>query len=80
HIFHPDKVHRLTDGAGRRVSLLPINGDAHGVSLSGFSFALKNQTITAGSSLGTSNIMIGQEATVRLEQGTLLCVQSREEL
>ncbi|MGW8194097.1 MAG: thiamine diphosphokinase, partial [Desulforhopalus sp.] len=54
HIFHPGKVHRLTDGAGRRVSLLPINGDAHGVSLSGFSFALKNKTITAGSSLGTS--------------------------
>ena len=78
HIFHPNKLHQLTDAAGRRVSLLPINGDVHGVSLCGFAYTLANHTIIAGSSLGTSNIIQGEEATVRLEEGTLLCVQSRD--
>lgn len=76
YIFHPDKLHRLTDAAGRRVSLFPMHGDVHGVSLNGFAYTLLNRTISAGSSLGTSNVMLGGQATVRLKEGTLLCVQT----
>lgn len=78
HILHPDKPHKLMSDAGRRISLLPLNGDVHGVTLTGFQYPLTKHTIDSGSSLGISNCILKAQATVQFSEGTLLCVQSTE--
>lgn len=78
HILHPGTLHRLASKAGSRVSLLPLNGDVHGVTLKGFLYPLANHTINSGSSLGISNRILKDEATVQLREGTLLSVQSQK--
>ena len=61
--------------AGQVVSLLPLGGPAHGVCTSGLRWALRGETLSAGSTRGVSNEMIGSRATVSLEGGVLLAIQ-----
>lgn len=77
-ILHPAQQHQLTSTAGSRVSLLPLNGDALGVDLKGFEYPLTGHTIRSGSSLGISNLILKDRATVQFRQGTLLCIQSQK--
>lgn len=77
HILHPNKPHLLTSERGSRVSLLPLNGDVHGVTLKGFQYPLANHTINFGSSLGISNRILKDQATVQIRNGVLLSVQSQ---
>lgn len=51
--------------------------NAAGVSLTGLHYPLENGVLTAHFPLGVSNHFIGQEATVEVKQGTLLCLWDR---
>ena len=64
----------ITGAPGDIVSLIPISGDAHGVTTSGLEYPLENGTITFGSTLGISNVLTAREATVALSEGLLVCV------
>jgi thiamine pyrophosphokinase len=74
HILHPGRVLLLARAIGERVSLLPVHGNASGITLSGFEYPLENASLDAGSSRGISNVVAAPEATVSLSLGTLVCV------
>ncbi len=58
------------------ISILPITIDGVIVSLKGFYYALKNERIGFGSSLGISNKIIGDNGTVIIEKGIALVIES----
>ena len=64
----------LQGNPGDLVSLLPIGGDASGVTTSGLAWALQNDRLRFGYSRGVSNEMTACEAQVKVEQGLLLVV------
>lgn len=61
----------LSGAAGDTVSLLPL-GRASGVSLEGFVYPLHDATLTSDMSLGVSNVVDAQRATVFVREGDLL--------
>lgn len=63
---------------GDLVTLLPIGGDASGVTTNGLRWALEVATLRMGRSRGLSNEVVAAPASVRMEQGTLLVVESSE--
>ncbi len=79
-ILHPGREHTINGRPDQKVSILPLKSDAHGVTLKGFEYPLKNHSINFGSSLGVSNIMTGDQATVQHTEGILLCVLFRENI
>ncbi len=69
-----DTVAHLRGHAGDTVSLLPFNGDAHGIETAGLEYPLRNESLFVGPARGVSNVMLAGEATVALQAGMLLCV------
>ncbi len=63
---------------GDFVSLLPICGDAKGVTLQGMKYPLLNATITSFSSLGISNEIVEEKAVISIAEGVLLLIESRD--
>ena len=59
--------------AGQTVSLIPLGGNALGVSTTGLEWPLNNETLYLGGSRGVSNVLLGESAQITVEQGTLLC-------
>lgn len=58
---------------GATVSLIPLGGDAHGVTTSGLRYPLHNETLHFGPARGISNAMKESKATVRVAEGMLWC-------
>ncbi len=77
-ILHPGKTNTITDRTEQKLSLLPLKGDVHGVTLTGFAYPLADQTLLFGSSRGVSNIMNSNQATVEHTEGILLCILFEE--
>ncbi len=69
----------LTGCTGDLLSLLPLAGDAMGVTLTGLEYPLDNARLPMGSSWGISNRFLGKTASVSLESGTLLITLTRNE-
>jgi len=61
------------------VSLLPVIGDACGVRTMGLAFPLDGGTLRIGRSRGLSNVVASQPASVSLDDGVLLVVESAAE-
>jgi len=64
----------LTGQPGDTVSLIPLQGDAHGITTTGLAYPLKSGTLRFGETQGVSNLLIDAQGTVTLEDGSLLCV------
>ena len=62
-------------GLGETVTLLPLGGDAMGVSTRGLQYALDEETLLMGRSRGLSNVVIGQPASVSIRAGSLLVIE-----
>jgi thiamine pyrophosphokinase len=62
---------------GDTVSLIPIGGDAVGVTTSGLEYALDEETLKFGPARGVSNVLAENSAEVHVRQGLLLCVVTR---
>jgi thiamine pyrophosphokinase len=60
--------------AGATVSLIPIGGEARGVTTRGLEYALNDGVLKLGSTLGVSNVVVSEEASVSLRDGLLMCV------
>ena len=69
----------LTGSEGDLVTLLPIGGDVAGVTTGGLRWPLAEATLTMGRSRGLSNQIDAPPASVSLERGTLLVVESSPE-
>lgn len=59
---------------GDTVSLIPLGGDARGITAEGLRWPLDDETLRFGPARGVSNVLLGRQAWVRVREGTLLCV------
>ncbi len=75
HIIHGGSTLHLNGEAGQITSLIAISTDAQGVTIKGFEYPLKNETLHFGSSRGISNMLQETKGSITLKNGTLLCVQ-----
>jgi len=62
---------------GDAVSLLPIAGDAEGITTHGLEYALDDEALVFGRTRGVSNALTSPTAHIRLRKGALLCVHSK---
>ena len=65
----------LIGSIGSLASLIPLGGNARGVTTSGLLWKPDNDELIAGSTRGVSNEFIEPKATVQLQQGVLLAIQ-----
>jgi thiamine pyrophosphokinase len=66
----------LRSATGDLVTLLPVGGDASGVSTEGLRWPLENAVLAMGRSRGLSNEVLHSPASVRIARGTLLVVET----
>ena len=59
---------------GDTVSLIPLGGDAVGVTAEGLEWPLHEDRLRFGLARGVSNALTAEQARVRVRQGLLLCV------
>jgi thiamine pyrophosphokinase len=68
----------ITGALGDLVSLLPVQGEAHGVTTGSLEFPLRAETLYSYRTRGVSNRMLASTAYVYLTAGLLLCIHTRE--
>lgn len=72
---------RILHGSpGDTVSLIPLGGDAHGVSTTGLAYPLRDETLHFGQARGVSNELVREEATVTVQEGLLWCLSKDSKL
>jgi thiamine pyrophosphokinase len=69
----------LAGSIGDIVTLLPVGGDAQGVTTDGLRYPLSDEELRFGRSRGLSNVVQRAGASVWLAGGTLLLVEVRQE-
>jgi thiamine pyrophosphokinase len=72
-LLRPGETHTLAGKPGDTVSLVPLGGHAHGITTDGLEYPLTDGTLYFGATRGISNVLLGERAVVRLEEGLLLC-------
>lgn len=65
----------LAGEAGETITLLPVGGDATGVTTDGLRYPLVGEPLPAGTTRGVSNVFDGESATVSVESGVLLAIR-----
>ncbi len=70
----PDRPLAIEGRPGDTISLIPVGGDAEGVSTSGLEYPLRNERLDFGLARGVSNVLLGIRAEITLAQGTLVCM------
>ena len=63
---------------GKYISFYPLTGTARGLSLTGFLYPLSGRDIFFGSSLCISNELACEEGVLSLEEGILICFETRD--
>ena len=76
--FLINKNCHISGKAGDTISLLPMFGDAFGISSKGLYYPLNNESLESGTSRGISNVFMGDTAHIDIERGYLLCIISRD--
>jgi len=66
----------LAGPVGALVTLLPVNGNADGVTTKGLRFALNDETLRFGRARGLSNEVISLPAMVKVSKGSLLVFET----
>jgi thiamine pyrophosphokinase len=66
----------LAGPVGTLVTLLPVNGDADGVTTKGLRFPLRDETLRFGRARGLSNEVVSLPATVTVSKGSLLVFET----
>ncbi|MGZ8482168.1 MAG: thiamine diphosphokinase [Candidatus Limnocylindria bacterium] len=74
--LHGGERRELAGRPGDLVTLLPVGGDASGVTTDGLKWALVDASLTMGRSRGLSNEVVSPPASVRLGAGVLLVVET----
>jgi thiamine pyrophosphokinase len=59
---------------GDTVSLIPLGGDAVGVTTDGLEWTLTEDTLRFGPARGVSNVLTARRASVHVRRGSLLCI------
>ena len=77
-IFLIDSNLTIKGNKGDNISLIPLYGDAVGVTLENLEYPLNDFTIKKGSSIGISNVMITNSCKITLKSGYLLICKSKD--
>jgi len=64
---------------GYLLSLIPLAGDAIGITTQGLEYPLNDETLYFGSTRGVSNVFLQELARVIVRKGVLLCVLNRQD-
>ena len=62
--------------AGDVVSLLPVGGDAEGITTEGLQYPLRDEALSFGLARGVSNALLQPEGRITLRQGMLLVIHT----
>lgn len=73
-LVRPEEPRQVSGRPGDTVSLVPLGGDAHGISTQGLEYPLDQGSLVFGSTRGISNVLQGEAARVSLKEGVLMCV------
>lgn len=73
-----DQSTTITANHFPQISLLPLNQEVTGVTLTGFRYPLNNATLTLGQSIGISNLLVGERGKIEITSGQLLVIRSRD--
>lgn len=76
YLIHNDITLYKEKTFGKYISLVPLTSNVEGLSLKGFKYPLSNYTLSVGTSLGVSNEINNDIATIQLSKGTLVVVES----
>jgi thiamine pyrophosphokinase len=76
HIVTPREAAQLTLAVGNTVSLIPLGGNAKGVTTSGLQWELKRDTLHSFASRGVSNIASSSEVRISLRTGALAVIST----
>ena len=71
-----DEEIQVEGKVGDIISIIPINGDANGITLENLEYPLNNYDMKFGVPLGISNVMIDTECTIKVEKGSLLIIRN----
>ncbi len=63
---------------GKYISFLPLTTTVKGITLKGFQYPLNNASLSVGLSLGISNEIVEDMATIELKEGILIVIESRD--
>ena len=63
---------------GDTISLIPLTSQVVGVVTEGLRYPLQDEILYFDQTRGISNVLLGSEAVIRLREGILLCVHSRQ--
>lgn len=63
---------------GKYISLIPLTTIVEGITLEGFKYPLNNASLSIGLSLGVSNEIVEDRATIELKQGILIVIESKD--
>lgn len=66
---------KIAGKVGQTISIIPIDGAVKGVTLDGLEYPLIDHDIIMGSSLGVSNRLVKDTATISVKEGTLLVIK-----
>ncbi len=77
-VLHGRDSLALEGQPGDIVTLLPVRGDAEGVTTIGLAYPLNDEQLRFGRSRGLSNVAQRAEASVWLKSGTMLVVETRQ--
>jgi thiamine pyrophosphokinase len=73
-LIRADQTLELTGRPGDTLSLIPLSGDAKGITTQGLEYSLSGETLPFGSTRGVSNVFLSEYASITLDTGMLLCV------
>lgn len=73
--FVPDGDVVFRDAAGCLVSLFALSAAVRGITLTGFHYPLRDETLVMSESRGVSNIISGSHACIRIRSGHLLVIR-----
>lgn len=63
---------------GKYISLIPLSTTVEGLTLSGFKYNLDNFSLSIGKSLGVSNEIVEETASIKFKEGILIIIESKD--
>ena len=66
------------DDKYKYISLIPLTTTVNGVTLEGFKYSLEDATLKIGESIGVSNEQIETKATIKIKEGILISIFSKD--
>jgi thiamine pyrophosphokinase len=73
-LIRPEQDLHINGQIGDTVSLIPLYGDASGITTEGLEYPLVNGDLLFGSTKGISNVLVDNSAKVAVTKGILVCV------